>query len=64
MITFGLGNQNLYTQAKQKEELIHYFPSAGRYPAASWKAGPEHAWQLLGKTNTITMNVPSSSSVP
>lgn len=31
---------------RQKEELICYFPLAGRCPATSWKEGPQHACLL------------------
>lgn len=64
IMTFSSGRQKLYTQAKQKEEFIRYFPPAGRYPAASWKVRLQHTWQLLGKTTTITTNIPPPSSVP
>jgi len=44
-------------QAKQNQEFIHCFPSAGRC-LISRKAGLHHTEQLLGKTNTITLSVP------
>lgn len=36
------GKQKLHVEAKQHKELIHYFPSAGRYPVTSWEAEPQH----------------------
>lgn len=43
------GRQNLCVQAKQSREFIHYFPSAGRSPAASGKQGLRMFNTCLGK---------------
>ena len=51
-------------QAKQNKELIHYFPLAGRCSATSWTAGPQHVYQLPGKTNTIITNIQPPSFFP
>jgi len=51
-------------QAKQNDEFIYYFPSAGRCSAVSRKAGLHQAQCLLGNTNAITPNVPLSSFFP
>lgn len=51
-------------QAKQKEKLIHYFPSPGRCPATFWETEAQYAPWLLGRTSAITTNVLPSSSFP
>lgn len=41
-----IGKQMLCVQAEQNKELIHYFPSVGRYLAATKKARLHHVWLL------------------
>lgn len=57
-----LEEKNLCTQAKQKKEFIHYFPSAGRCSAASWTAELPHAQQLLDKCHNCECPFSSSAS--
>lgn len=49
-------------QPKQKEKLIHNFPSLARYPAMPWKAGPKHMQLLLGRIDAIALNIVPFSS--
>lgn len=42
-------------EAKWKEELIHYFLSAGRCPAIPRKTRTHHMYQFLVYTDTIVM---------
>jgi len=44
-------------QARQNKELTHHFLSAGRCLSISRKTGLHHAYQLLGKTRAVTVNV-------
>lgn len=51
-------------QVRHNKEFICHFSSTGTCSAASRQAGPQHTWQLLGKTKTITLNTPPSSFFP
>lgn len=56
-----ISETNAYLQAKQNKDSIQCFPSSGRCSVTSWKAELCKTWQLLGKANTITSNILSSS---
>lgn len=57
--------QNLWAQAKQNKECTHHFPWAGRSsPTSRWWEWFHHTDWWLGKTNTITRNVPCFLLLP
>lgn len=59
------GKQKKHVQAIQKQDIIQYFPSLGRHPAISCRAGPhsEHA-AIFEETSTTTTNISSAAFPP
>lgn len=51
----------MYTQAKQNNKLIDYFPCIGRYSVTSRKDGLHHFEEELGKASIIIPSLPPPS---